>query len=408
MDTSTVWTATVLGKIADLRLGRTPPRDTKRYWHAGTVPWVSIRDLNNGRLSTTREKISAVALDEVFRSDLVSAGTILMSFKLTLGKVAILDVPAVHNEAIVSLALHDHLVDRDFLFYYLQSMDLSAVSDKYVKGSTLNRDKLDRLSIALPTIEVQRAIAGILKCAGDARDCCAEAILHGENLLSASRHALWTSISTAEDLPLGSIAAISTGTTPPTERLDYWSGDVPFVKTTAIADCRIWAADSFVSSLAINDYSMSVHPPGTVLLAMYGQGKTRGRAAILVIPACTSQNAAAIACSEKILPDYLWHDLRRRYHELRQDGIQGHLSHLNLAFVRRFEMKIPSLDEQRRIVEILAAIDAKIDAERRRLAALEDLYRTLLHGLMTGALRVDDPAVARETAQLSLPANPVE
>jgi len=55
-----------------------------------------------------------------------------MSFKLTLGKVAILDVPAVHNEAIVSLALHDHLVDRDFLFYYLQSMDLSAVSDKYV------------------------------------------------------------------------------------------------------------------------------------------------------------------------------------------------------------------------------------------------------------------------------------
>jgi|GEM_PF-2560338 len=71
-------------------------------------------------------------------------------------------------------------------------------------------------------------------------------------------------------------------------------------------------------------------------------------------------------------------------------------------------MKIPSLDEQRRIVEILAAIDAKIDAERRRLAALEDLYRTLLHGLMTGALRVDDPAVARETAQLSLPANPVE
>lgn len=82
--------------------------------------------------------------------------------------------------------------------------------------------------------------------------------------------------------------------------------------------------------------------------------------------------------------------------------------HLNIGALRKLPVPLPPLGVQHRVVEILSAIDAKVDAERRRLAALEDLYRTLLHGLMTGALRVDDPAVARETAQLSLPAIPVE
>ncbi len=75
---------------------------------------------------------------------------------------------------------------------------------------------------------------------------------------------------------------------------------------------------------------------------------------------------------------------------------------INQSDVKSVTIPLPPLDEQRRIVEILSAIDAKIDAERRRVAALEDLYRALLHDLMTGALRVGDPALAREAAQRSL------
>lgn len=113
---------------------------------------------------------------------------------------------------------------------------------------------------------------------------------------------------------------------------------------------------------------------------------------------------------DQVLPEFLSRFFNspdaRRFVGQAKTGLAQ--QHLNIGALRKLPVPLPPLGVQHRVVEILSAIDAKVDAERRRLAALEDLYRTLLHGLMTGALRVDDPAVARETAQLSLPAIPVE
>lgn len=113
----------------------------------------------------------------------------------------------------------------------------------------------------------------------------------------------------------------------------------------------------------------------------------------------------------ELLPDFLAYVTQSPYgrsYFFRVSHRTTNLACINRSKLSAFLVPLPPLDEQRRVVEILSAIDARIDAERRRLAALEDLYRTLLHGLMTGALRVDDPAVAREAAQLSLPLAPAE
>src|SRR5260370_33438795 len=109
------WREVRLEEVAHIKLGRTPARDNPEYWEEGAVPWVAIADLDGGVVKQTKESISRLAHEQVFRGELVPAGTILLSFKLTIGKVGILGIPAIHNEAIASLSLAAKDVDRDFL-----------------------------------------------------------------------------------------------------------------------------------------------------------------------------------------------------------------------------------------------------------------------------------------------------
>jgi type I restriction enzyme S subunit len=189
---------------------------------------------------------------------------------------------------------------------------------------------------------------------------------------------------------LDHLCALSTGTTPSTKREDYYRGNTPFIKTAEIVNNRIRSATTFISEQAIADYSLTIYPQGTVLLAMYGQGKTRGQVALLEIPAATTQNAAAIRPSGRIHSGFLWHYLLSIYERLRGMGSLGHLSHLNLGYLRELPIPVPGLEEQSEIAAILDAVDRKIDLHREKRAVLEELFTSLLHKLMTGEIRAHD------------------
>ncbi|MBC7077958.1 MAG: restriction endonuclease subunit S, partial [Synergistales bacterium] len=163
------WQVVRLGKVATLKLGRTPPRAESRYWENGDVPWVSIADLNNSFVLNSKETISKIAYQRFFGGQSVPAGTLLLSFKLTIGKVGILGIPAVHNEAIVSIYPQGETY-RDSLFYVFQGYDFDFLLDSYVKGKTLSKDKLERLPIPLPPLAEQRAIAHVLRTVQEARE----------------------------------------------------------------------------------------------------------------------------------------------------------------------------------------------------------------------------------------------
>jgi type I restriction enzyme S subunit len=93
------WKVAPLGNAAEIDLGRTPRRkDVDKYWTDGVIPWVTISDLNNSIVYETEEGVSRKALEEVFNELLVPKGSLLLSFKLTIGKVGILGIDAVHND----------------------------------------------------------------------------------------------------------------------------------------------------------------------------------------------------------------------------------------------------------------------------------------------------------------------
>lgn len=152
------WKWTRLANITDFSIGRTPSRGESTYWDEDFMPWISIADLNaGGRVSNTKECISKLAYEKCFNSKFVPKGTLLYSFKLTIGKMSITDIDAVHNEAIASLKTYSDTT-TDYLLKALQAINPLGRTNEAIKGKTLNSSSLSMLEIPLPPIGEQKRI----------------------------------------------------------------------------------------------------------------------------------------------------------------------------------------------------------------------------------------------------------
>ena len=150
-----------LGELCDVSIGRTPRRNQSRYW-GGPHPWATIRDLNDRTLMDTEQGITEAALDEVMPKP-VKPKTLLFSFKLSIGKMALAGRTMHHNEAIAALPIRDPTVlDQEFLFYALKARTHAIDANHAVLGKVLNKRKVEEIQIPLPPLEEQRRIVGIL------------------------------------------------------------------------------------------------------------------------------------------------------------------------------------------------------------------------------------------------------
>lgn len=152
------WVWVRFSQVADFAAGRTPSRHEAAYWNTGDFAWASIADMvDGGTLLTTKETISQRAKRDVFKADPVPAGTILMSFKLTIGKIVRLGVPAFHNEAIVAIRPRRPELDP-YLFKVLPDLARQGRTKDAIKGATLNRDSISNILVPLPPIAEQLRI----------------------------------------------------------------------------------------------------------------------------------------------------------------------------------------------------------------------------------------------------------
>ena len=153
------WSYCRFKNVVNYYLGKTPPRAATEYW-GNDVPWVSIADMvESGRIAETKEKLSNAALP-LFKDKISAAGTLIMSFKLTVGRVSILGINATHNEAIISVFPYCDSKNffRDYLFKFLPNIANSGDSKSAIKGTTLNSSSINALLIPIPPIEEQHRI----------------------------------------------------------------------------------------------------------------------------------------------------------------------------------------------------------------------------------------------------------
>ena len=154
------WQWSRLGQIVRISIGKTPARGDVRYWSNATKPWVSISDMADySHIKTTKERISDTAASTLMGA-ISPRGSLLMSFKLTVGRTSILDIEAYHNEAIISIYpyIDEEYALRDFLFYSLPILANMGDSKDAIKGKTLNSKSLNGLLIPLPPLKEQRHI----------------------------------------------------------------------------------------------------------------------------------------------------------------------------------------------------------------------------------------------------------
>lgn len=188
---------------------------------------------------------------------------------------------------------------------------------------------------------------------------------------------------------LGKVSTIKSGGTPSRKNPKFWGGNIPWVKTGEIGNRWITSTSEMISEQGLAGCASDLFPSGTILMAMYGQGKTRGQVVRLAITAAINQACAAIiATPTQVDSNFLYFDLESRYDEIRNLSNTGSQENLNAQVIRSLPIPLPPLDEQRRIADILSSWDRAIEELEFLIFAKERRKQALMQQLLTGSKRL--------------------
>lgn len=412
------WINTALGDICTIKIGGTPSRSNPLYWDSNNDEdnyWVSIKDLNQRVVINTEERITTLGTKKS-NAKLVKKGTVLMSFKLTIGRVAYAGVDLYTNEAIAALAADG--IDKDFLFQGLQYWNLLQDVDQAIKGATLNKAKLHKIKLYIPSSKPEQTrISGILSTADTAiaqtdaliakyqriktglmQDLLTRGIDANGNIRSKATHrfVVKNGIEVPEEWEVVAFkelcALIKDGTHLPPKRVEdgIW---LLGVSNIIAGEWKLTSSDTQVSEEFYNEMHRNWEiEVGDVLLAIVGATIGKVTQVPKDFPKFTLQRSV---CVLRGITNELSNDFLRLYIEspffyralwnevnvTAQPGIY-------LDTIGKFFIPKPSYEEQLRIVKNAATMKTVIDNFKDNLSKLHLLKTGLMQDLLSGRVRV--------------------
>ena len=199
----------------------------------------------------------------------------------------------------------------------------------------------------------------------------------------------WEIPSDWEVMQLGKIAKVTSGGTPSRENKSYWGGNIPWITTSLIDFNEIVNAIEFITNEGLKNSSTKLFSSGTLLMALYGQGITRGKTAILKIEAATNQACAAIILDEKKANrHFVFQYLINKYEDIRKLSNTGNQENLNGELVKSIKINLPPLPEQIAIAQLLSTWDNAITKTQALIAQKEQRKKWLMQNLLTGKMRL--------------------
>lgn len=311
---------------------------------------------------------------------------------------------------------------KSYLTYLLNSEIVIKQIELHVKGTTrprINLGVIRGLSLPLPPLAEQKVIADkldILLAQVETSKARLERIpeilkTFRQSVLAAAvsgkltkewREGNEVSIESWVSTNIGELAQVATDKTPKRTNAEYWDGgNIPWLTSSATGSAFTFEAEQFVTELAVKECTLKLFPIGTLLLAMYGEGKTRGQVTELQLESTCNQACAAILVDEtKVSKEFLKLRLQENYEETRKAAVGGAQPNLNLSKVREITVELPSEPEQteivRRVKGLFAFIDRIEQSANTALKRVNNLTQAILAKAFRGELTAEWRAVNPE------------
>lgn len=405
------WSIAPIGDICNIAIGGTPSRSIPDYWDStGTVgsPWVSIRDLNKPWIYETSEWITDAGIKNS-NVKLVRKGTVIMSFKLSVGRVAFAGRDLYTNEAIAAfLPKRNNVYSDQFLYQGLQHWNLLENIDQAVKGVTLNKEKINQIEAVLPPLPEQQKIAAILSSVDDVIEKTRAQIDKLKDLKTGMMQELLTKgIGHTEfkDSPVGRIPAswdvryISdlcsnivdcvNKTAPVVDHVTPYR----MIRTTNVRNGRIvMDGMRYVSQKTFQSWSRRLALKAGDLIftreAPVGEcGLVRDAKGLFL----GQRTMVYRAASEKLDSGFLLWSMLSEYCQNQIEDLSGGSTtpHLRVPDCGKILLKVPPLAEQRGISSAIQSVATLLEERETKVAHLTGLKKALMQDLLTGKVRVN-------------------
>ena len=408
------WDGTKIKYYVNFEIGGTPPTGRDDYFEGDNV-WVTIGDMNNQEIITdSKQNISNEAI-KICNVKKVKRGSLLFSFKLSVGYTAFAGTDLYTNEAIASFPKNKK-VDLKFLSYVFKDNFEQNGFENIYGAKLFNTDLLKAAKFVLPTdYKEQQKIASYLDSKTSQLSKTIEADKRLIELLKEKRTALInhavtkglnpkakmkdSGIEWIGEVPegwevwkLSHLAKIYSGGTPDRTKEYYWeTGEIPWISSGEVNQEDIIKPTTYITKEAFYNSSAKWIPENSLILALAGQGKTKGTVAYLRIKTTGNQSLAAIV-PNKINSRYLYYWLKRNYYNIRGLAGEGIRDGLNLDMIKQIKSPLPPKSEQLQISQYLNKATSKIDQTikkiEEKIELLEEFKKSLIHHVVTGKVDV--------------------
>ena len=279
-----------------------------------------------------------------------------------------------------------------YVYYFIKSkMYLLEEGFKGAGLKHISKEYIKNIKIVFPeTKETQNKIVSLIEKVEKLQEKKEKAnklsILYIQNLFRkmfgdpVNNEKKWGQVS------LGEICEIKTGGTPSRKENAYWGGDIPWVKTTELRGSVIHTAQETITKMGEQNSNATVFPKDTILVAMYGQGKTMGRTAKLGINAATNQACAALLPSKSCETEFIWQYLILSYDQLRKLAKGGNQPNLNLKILRDFKIYDPPLKLQKDFSTISETMRNLNQNQIKSQVEINHLFNSLIEKAFSGKL----------------------
>lgn len=360
---------------------------TPEYCEKEGIIFLSSKDVTERKIDWNNVKYIPVSLHEKLCKRLKPRkNDILLAKNGTTGVAAIVDRDEFFD-VYVSLAVLrplDNIYPR-YLLYAINSPVAKKQFDAGLKGigvPNLHLGVIRETVVNIVPRNEQEKICEILDRVENVINERKQELIALDNLIKGRFVEMFGSIHESTEYPYVAVKDLTdviSGGTPSRDKAEYWEGGtIPWVKTTELQNNNIVNTDEYITEAGLNGSSAKLVPVGTVLVAMYGQGKTRGMTAYLNIEACTNQACACILPSDRIDSMFMWKFFELSYEKLRSLAQGAGQPNLNGNMIKNFQVLVPPIEQQKEYVDFVGQIDKSKVAVQKALEETQLLFDSLM------------------------------